>query len=120
MARPPHTTLRRPLGFPERTPRGYEKPYDTAVRELAEETGLHVIELLREHPIEEWYTFGKGETLYDKTVTYYLATVAGEIVLQEEEVLESIWVSVEDAINYVTFSEGKKLCVAIEEYCNTL
>lgn len=95
--------------FPKGHPEPGEMPQETALRELKEETGLTVKQLLPKEPLKEFYIFRQGEKLVEKTVTYYLAEVEGEIILQDEELEASRWLSFEQAAKQATFPESKKL-----------
>ena len=103
-------------GFPKGRPEKDEQPLDTEKRELHEETGLDIVKLVKPEPLEEHYTFTKNDITFDKAVTYYIAEVEGVVILQHDEVLESMWVKVEEAEQYVSFPETKKLCAALSMF----
>ncbi|MCP5469384.1 MAG: NUDIX domain-containing protein [Chlamydiales bacterium] len=90
--------------FPKGHPEKNETPIETAKRELKEETGLEVSGLLGKE-FQEHYTFDTTE----KYVTYFLAKVRGEVVLQECEIADFRWVTFEEAQKLATFAECKKL-----------
>ncbi len=96
--------------FPKGHPNKNETIHDTATRELKEETGLHIVRFLPSPSIEEKYTCKKDGKLHDKTVTYFLAEVEGEILLQTEEIAEGKWVSFEEALKLITFKAGRRVC----------
>ncbi|MCH9704298.1 MAG: NUDIX domain-containing protein [Chlamydiae bacterium] len=89
-------------------PKGHAEPgesaQETARRELLEETGLAVTKWLGPQ-FQECYSFDQT----DKRVTYFLAEVAGDLSLQEEEIAESKWVTPRDAYSLATFDECKNL-----------
>ena len=75
-----------------------ETPEETAVREIAEETGIEArIEELLE---ETHYAYEKGDgTMVDKTVRFYLLeATGGALRVQQEEIGDAHWVSPEEAI----------------------
>ena len=87
-----------------------EDAYQAATRELREETGLQIKKYLSEESIIERYNFvAKGESIH-KTVTYFLAEVEGEVILQKNEVMDAKWVPIVQAEGEMTFKEGKKIC----------
>lgn len=97
-------------GFPKGHPEEGESHFETASRELIEETALSITKLLVEMPLHEAYTFLHEGKKVDKIVTYYVAEVEGEVVLQEAEVTASKWVDIADAEGYLTFPEARELC----------
>ena len=97
-------------GFPKGHANLGETPLETAKRELQEETGLLVEEVLHNEPIVESYQFYKEKTLVLKEVSYFLSRVKGEIQLQEIEIQEGKWVFLEKALEILTFPEGREVC----------
>ena len=95
--------------FPKGHPEPGEMPQETALRELKEETGLKVKHLLPKEPLKEFYIFKQEGKLVEKTVTYYLAEVEGEVTLQREELEACRWLSFGEAAKLATFPESKKL-----------
>jgi 8-oxo-dGTP pyrophosphatase MutT (NUDIX family) len=98
-----HWTL--PKGHAE----GVETPLEAANRELFEETGLIVAELLFVEPLYERYMFRVRGQLIEKTVAYFLATVTGAVQLQQEEIRDGRWEYLHQAAGRVTFSGTKAL-----------
>lgn len=84
-----------------------ENPLETAKRELFEETGLIVKELLRQEPLIEQYRFFKDDVLVQKSVSYFMGTVDGQLKLQPEEILDAKWVVLQDAESQITYNEAK-------------
>jgi 8-oxo-dGTP pyrophosphatase MutT (NUDIX family) len=96
--------------FPKGHGEAGETSYQSASRELREETGLSVVRYLSDESVVEHYNFiAKGEQVH-KTVTYYLAEVEGELVLQKEEIMDARWEPFSLAETFITFKEGKSLC----------
>jgi bis(5'-nucleosidyl)-tetraphosphatase len=87
-----------------------ETPIDSAQRELKEETGLDIQELLQETPLMEKYQFHRKREIVIKTVQYFPATVSGILHLQAEEIRDAKWVPLKDAIKHLTFKEAKEMC----------
>lgn len=98
-------------GFPKGHPNKGEEPLEAARRELFEETCLKVVRLLGEEPFSESYTYADR----DKTVTYFLAEVAGEVSVQAEEVADSGWFSLPEVESRITFAELKSLWLKVKK-----
>jgi len=99
--------------FPKGHPEKGETPKQTAVREFNEETGLHIISFLNISPQKERYFFGTDSDLIEKTVVYFAAIVSGKITLQETEISDFKWLTVEAAQDFATYPGTKALCVKI-------
>lgn len=97
-------------GFPKGHGEEGESSWQSAVRELKEETGLEVIKFLKTEPLIEQYSFFKGTEQVKKIVTYFVALVGGELQLQVEEVAEAQWFSLQAAMGVLTFAESRHLC----------
>jgi len=102
-------------GFPKGKANSGEAPLESARRELKEETGLEVEQVLCEQPIIETYTFYRNKAKVDKTVHYYPAIVSGAFILQPEEIRDGKWLSFQKAHQTLTFNEAKALCKKIEK-----
>ena len=87
-----------------------ETAVDSARRELKEETGLDIQELLQESPLVERYQFHRKHEVVIKTVQYFPALVSGELKLQAEEIRDAKWVPLKDAARHLTFQESKEMC----------
>ncbi|HEX4840196.1 MAG TPA: NUDIX domain-containing protein [Rhabdochlamydiaceae bacterium] len=87
-----------------------ETALDSARRELKEETGLDIQQLLQETPLIERYQFHRKHEVVVKTVQYFPALVTGEIKLQAEEIRDAKWVLLKEAARHLTFKESKEMC----------
>ena len=87
-----------------------EEPIESALRELKEETNLDVVEFLQKTPLLERYSFRRDAVSIQKTVHYYPAIVTGELALQEEEIRDACWMTLEQALKQLTFPESRTLC----------
>ncbi len=88
-----------------------ETPMQTALRELAEETGIGSIELLGDERFVERYAFinKKGKHV-DKTVTFFIGRVSDPAVtVQPEEVQDFAWLDAEQVRGRLTFPEAREL-----------
>ena len=97
-------------GFPKGKASIGEVPHETAVRELNEETGLDVKEMLSGRLFHEEYQFeSKGEQFH-KEVVYFPAIVSGEgIVCHPEEVQEIQWCPLEQLETLLTYGPSKQI-----------
>lgn len=96
--------------FPKGRPNQGETPMETAGRELFEETGLRARRFITEEPLLEKYLFTRNGEQISKVVTYFVAEVEGEVLLQHEEVSEGKWVPLSEAPQHITHSESKNIC----------
>lgn len=96
-------------GFPKGHKEKGESDLEAASRELKEETGLSIKQIIHRETFAEHYFFRhKGEPI-SKQVLYFLAQVEGDLSVQEEEVKDARWVPVTQAESFATYSEGKAL-----------
>jgi bis(5'-nucleosidyl)-tetraphosphatase len=87
-----------------------ETALDSAKRELKEETGLDIQELLQDSPLVERYQFHRKHEIVVKTVQYFPAIVSGALKLQAEEIRDAKWVPLKEAARHLTFKESKEMC----------
>jgi bis(5'-nucleosidyl)-tetraphosphatase len=100
-------------GFPKGHAEEGETPIEAAIRELKEETNLDVIDCLKKDPFIEQYQFTvKGERVL-KRVSYFLAEVSGVVILQSMEIQNGLWVSLDQAIEKMTHTEGKSILTQV-------
>lgn len=96
--------------FPKGHPDKGETDIQAAKRELFEETGLSISQILFPQPLEEHYEFQRSGWRIRKSVYYFVAEVTGQVALQPTEIQNGKWVLLSEAIQHVTFPEGKALC----------
>ncbi len=94
-------------GFPKGHVEGNETEVETAIRETKEETNLDVV-------VDESKRFEISYIVndnIDKNVIYFLAKLTGEnnIIAQEEEINEVLWVDIDKAEDILTFDNLKEL-----------
>lgn len=94
-------------GFPKGHAEKGEMPKTAAIRELKEETNLDVIHFFSDSIIEERYHYTFRDKHINKTVGYFVAEVAGDLMLQDEEVSGSKWVPLDKAIDHLTYDTDK-------------
>ena len=101
-----------PKGHPENT----ETPLDTAKRELYEETGLSVVQLLEEMPLVEHYQFRRGDQLIQKTVEYFIAEVGGKEQIAFRELQQGVWAPLQStAQELASFPQMKLMLKQVDQ-----
>lgn len=101
-------------GFPKGHVEDGETEHQTAIREVYEETGLK-IELLDGFREEETYSPAAGIM---KTVVYFLATsVSDDVRYVLPEVEEHAWLSLEDALNRLSYESQ---CILLKQAFHTI
>lgn len=100
-------------GFPKGHSESGESPREAAVRELQEETGLHIVKFLSESTFEEHYTYSLRSTLINKTVLFFIAEVDGELILQSHEVSGARWVPLAEAVKHLTYESDRSICQSV-------
>ena len=99
--------------LPKGTIEAGETPEAVALREVAEETGLHNVRIVQDLGEERYLFFWKTEdTYYDKTVHYYLMEfLGGEETRpqQEEGFVRCDWVSVAEALDRIKYKETREV-----------
>lgn len=91
-------------------PKGHMEPSETmqqtAMREVREETGIE-IQIVSDRTYKTMYVIPPD---IQKTVFYYEAIkVKGNLKKQESEIIDIGWFSYNEALEYLTFSEDKKV-----------
>lgn len=93
-------------GFPKGHVENNETEFETAIREVKEETNIDVkiIEGFR-----DYITYSPKENVI-KDVIYFVGTALSyDLKNQEEEVSKCIFVTIEDALKLVTFDDEKNI-----------
>jgi len=94
--------------LPKGTPDGSETPEQTALREVAEETGLEVRILAPVGPIRYFFT-QRGRRIH-KTVHYYLMeATGGDMASHDHEFDDVAWVRLDDARVMMTFPTEREI-----------
>lgn len=104
-------------GFPKGHVEKDETEFQTAIREVKEETNLEVEIQEEKRYIDEYYS---SEDTF-KQVVYFLATCKSiNVKKQETEIAQIEWVPIEEAGNKITYENTKKLFkqVVEENYLN--
>jgi 8-oxo-dGTP pyrophosphatase MutT (NUDIX family) len=90
-----------------------ETPDRVALREVAEETGLHNVRIVADLGEEHYMFFWKAEdTYYDKTVHYYLMEFLGgeePHPQREEGFVRCEWVTIPEAVDRIKYKETRQV-----------
>lgn len=108
------------FGFPKGHPEANETPFETACRELHEETGLVQDKQLKIKPLKETYLIPHPEEVIEKTVVYFPCLVQGQVLLQKEEILDGLWLSLEKAHKTLSFPNTKQMLLNLSEQLKSL
>jgi 8-oxo-dGTP pyrophosphatase MutT (NUDIX family) len=94
--------------LPKGTPKPGETREETALREVAEETGLEVRITAPFDSIEYWFVQG-GQRIH-KTVHYYLMDpVGGDLAGHDHEFEQVRWITFDEASSMLTFETERAL-----------
>ena len=113
LIRDPYENWGLPKGHLERG----ETPEQTAVREVAEETGIQEVELRRALDTIDWF-FRDGADLIHKYCHFFLmetTTSATEPQL-EEGITECIWLPLEEALRTLTYDNAREVLQAAGQH----
>jgi 8-oxo-dGTP pyrophosphatase MutT (NUDIX family) len=95
-----------PKGIVERG----EDPAQTALREVAEETGLEGEIVGKLGYIEYWFRSPEDKILYHKFVDFYLLEYrSGEVEEHDWEVEQARWFPIEEAIERISFDNERDI-----------
>ncbi len=105
-------------GFPKGTPEEGENPFQTAVRETKEETGLSLPIVLDGVLFEEHYQFEENDEKIDKTNSYFvsIAKEKNELAPELPDVESVQWFSFSDAEKTITHDESKRVLRELRSY----
>ena len=107
------------IGFPKGHVEGKESEYQTAIRELKEETNID-IEIIDGFRCEIEYTF-VSKIPIKKRVVYFLGRcISYNVQCQEQEVLEAMFLPFEKAIDVVSFIETRNVLKQAEIFLNEI
>lgn len=107
--------------FAKGTPENGETPIDTAIRETREEVGIVFQEVQKEPTFTSAYRFEQEGKEFDKKVTYFLGFADDSTFsIQEKEIKEAKWFSIEDARAQLTFEHSRLLLDEVSSYLENL
>lgn len=96
-------------GFPKGRPEVCETPRQSALRELAEETGIKDVSLDTSRSFVQDYVFDGNDVVIHKTVFLFVGRCAHrDTEVQTSEVADRVWLGYDDARRLLTHHESKK------------
>ncbi len=103
--------------FPKGHPEVGETETQTALRELAEETGITDCRIHEDISFSENYQFEKDGEIYDKTNTYFLCLADdSKVTIQEKEIADYKWANYDEALETITFPQAKKVLAEAHDF----
>lgn len=103
--------------FPKGHPEDNETPVESASRELKEETGMTAEKILTEPTFKLQYSFSFGGKQIDKTVVFFIGLITDfTCVLDNDEVKEAGWYSLEEATDRLDYQGTKLLFNEAKEF----
>jgi len=101
-----------------------EKPEQAVIREIKEETGIKNIQVMNFHPVQnkyefptKWHKLNNGFKGQKQTIFYLKYTSDGsDILLDNRELLEYSWVSIDDVEDKVYFRRKEMARMAVQGY----
>lgn len=98
-----------------------EKPIQTALREVKEESGLHGEPVADLGYVEYWYRDSETKALYHKFVHYHLLShVGGDASEHDWEVDQARWFPIEEAIEQASYENERGVLIKAREEWNRL
>lgn len=106
-------------GFPKGHVERGETEYETAVRELKEETNLEVRAIDGFRRQIEYRLPQKRDTM--KRCVYFLGEYTeGELIRQEEEILDAVFVTFERAMEMIPYANARAILQEADAYIDSL
>ncbi len=102
-------------GIPKGTPLLNEKPEETAIREVFEETGYH-IQLIANFKENIKYVLPGGKL---KKVTFFLSIIKNKekgYIPNSDEIAELRWMNFKDAYRKITYENSKTVLLKANNY----
>jgi 8-oxo-dGTP pyrophosphatase MutT (NUDIX family) len=97
-----------------------ESPFETARREVIEETGLKELDFYEDFVKKIEYYYRRSGGLVHKEVIFYLARSLNKNVRISKEHIGYIWLRYDDAIKLATFRNTKRLIKDAERFLKSI
>ncbi len=106
-------------GLPKGTPEENETPFETAKRELVEETGITEFEIIGGKTFAEKYSFEQDDITHQKQNIYYIAEVP-EMIEKNLEIdsKDMSWININQADKFFKFETIKNVLKEVSDYLN--
>ncbi len=106
-------------GLPKGTPEKNEETFETAKRELREETGISEFKIIGGKTFSEKYTFEQDGITHQKHNTYFIASV-NEMIDKDSSIdsKDMKWINIKDASKTFKFENITQLLDDVFEYLN--
>lgn len=92
----------------------------TAVRELAEETGIKDIIFVNGFKRRIYYSYKYAGRMIRKQVIFFLGRTLEENVCLSNEHLEYVWLNYEESLEQVTFDNAKRILVSAHRFLQVM
>lgn len=97
-------------GLPKGHIEGGETPAQAALREVAEETGLHELSMVTQLPTIDWYFRDRGRLIHKFCHFFLVECVSGEPEPQlAEGITACVWRDADVAIRTVSYSNAREV-----------
>jgi 8-oxo-dGTP pyrophosphatase MutT (NUDIX family) len=95
--------------FPKGNKEKGESDLETALREIAEETGIKDVTILDKFKKQIFYKYKRDNQLISKKVIYFLAETESTNVVLSNEHLNFVWAKFEEAFQRITYGSSKEI-----------
>lgn len=106
-------------GLPKGSPEKGETSFETAKRELEEETGIVDFEIIGGKIFSESYSFEQDGVVYDKENVYWIASVDEMKVSEDIDSADMKWFEIDKAKDVFSFDNISELLDEVKEYLST-
>jgi 8-oxo-dGTP pyrophosphatase MutT (NUDIX family) len=89
---------------------------DTALRELAEETGILKIKVKNGFLNTIKYTYTRNAEVHEKQVDFFLGEVESKVINISHEHTDFKWMSYPEAVKEITFDNARDVLIAAESF----
>lgn len=97
-------------GLPKGHVEGDETPLETALREVAEETGLTNLQAAGELPTIDWYFRDQGQLIHKFCHFYLVESPEGDPAPQYDEgITDCIWLPPSEAVRTITYENAREV-----------
>lgn len=96
--------------FPKGHPDLGETEFETALRELGEETGISKCKIVEDFRYTQTYSFVENAETINKEVVFFIGFVSNdEIKIMEDEIQSFAWLSFDECMERLTYNESRTM-----------